>query len=324
MREPVPPVQLVAVLGRGVVPASTPIVRADDLGLTRGDGCFDATRVLVSRTDDERAYAVAEHLEAHLGRFAESASALELPPPDLTAWRALIDEALATWADRTIQAGSIAGGRAEAVLKLILTRGSESAESAESNHSAPTGLLTVTALPESTVAARRGIDVVTLSRGYPIDAFVDSPWLLGGVKSLSYAVNSAAKREAAHRGADDVLFLSAEGYALEGPTSSLVVDLDGQLFTPPTGASGILASVTVEAIFAAATADGVRTGTGLLTHADIHEARAAWLVSSVRGVAPIRSLDGVALDEAPELDARLTAWAESSALEESAAERPDP
>ena len=40
--------QVVAVLGRGVVPRDTPLLVADDLGLTRGDGCFDACRVVVS------------------------------------------------------------------------------------------------------------------------------------------------------------------------------------------------------------------------------------------------------------------------------------
>ena len=37
--------QVVAVMGRGVVDAGTPIATGDDLGITRGDGCFDATLV---------------------------------------------------------------------------------------------------------------------------------------------------------------------------------------------------------------------------------------------------------------------------------------
>ena len=39
---------LVAVLGRGVVGSDEPLVTADDLGLTRGDGCFDSARVVTS------------------------------------------------------------------------------------------------------------------------------------------------------------------------------------------------------------------------------------------------------------------------------------
>ena len=37
--------RVVAVLGRGVVPADTPILRADDLGALRGDGIFETMHV---------------------------------------------------------------------------------------------------------------------------------------------------------------------------------------------------------------------------------------------------------------------------------------
>ena len=46
---------LVAVMGTGIVAADDPVLTADDLGLTRGDGVFDATRVV---TADEAADAV--------------------------------------------------------------------------------------------------------------------------------------------------------------------------------------------------------------------------------------------------------------------------
>src|SRR5450759_3848551 len=39
-------VQIVAVLGTGLVDSRQPVITADDLGVTRGDGIFDATRVL--------------------------------------------------------------------------------------------------------------------------------------------------------------------------------------------------------------------------------------------------------------------------------------
>src|SRR5690625_3744673 len=65
--------------------------------------------------------------------------------------------------------------------------------------------------------------VVTLDRGLASTVVDTSPWLLPGAKTLSYAVNMAATREAVRRGAEDVLFVSTDGYALEGPTSTLLV-----------------------------------------------------------------------------------------------------
>ena len=46
--------QLVAVLGRGVLERDEPIAHADDLGLTRGDGCFDATLVFAADAEPRR------------------------------------------------------------------------------------------------------------------------------------------------------------------------------------------------------------------------------------------------------------------------------
>jgi 4-amino-4-deoxychorismate lyase len=64
---------VVAVLGRGVVPADTPILRADDLGVLRGDGIFETIHV---------AGGAPRLLEQHLDRMARSAARLELDLPD--------------------------------------------------------------------------------------------------------------------------------------------------------------------------------------------------------------------------------------------------
>ena len=55
-----------AVLGRGVVPADTPILRADDLGALRGDGIFETMHV-------RRGHAWL--LDEHLARMARSGGA---------------------------------------------------------------------------------------------------------------------------------------------------------------------------------------------------------------------------------------------------------
>lgn len=284
MTNPTP--QVVAVMGRGVVPRDTPLLIADDLGFTRGDGCFDAARVTVV---DGRARV--DHLDRHLARFRRSASALELPAPDEDDWRSLVDEALDAW-----------DADGEAVLKLVLTRGPEHSDRGVS------ALLTITAAPDAT-AARAGVRAATLGRGYASDAFASAPWLLGGVKTLSYAVNVAARREAARRGVDEVVFTSSDGFLLEGPTAGLLVAADDQLWTTPLEGTGVLASVTIEVIMDAARADGVATRFALFRPGDLPDTDGAWLVSAVRGVLPLRELDGVPLPHDPEITARLAAAA---------------
>lgn len=281
--------RLVAVLGRGIVDPASAVLAGDDLALTRGDGCFDATRLVVTLDGRTRI----DHLDAHLARFARSAAALELPPVDEVAWRALIDEAAAAWT-----------ARGEAVLRVVLTRGREAAPTAP-----VTGVLTIAPLDASVHEARRGIAVVTLSRGHAVDAFVDAPWLLGGVKTLSYAVNVAAGREAARRGADDALFVSTDGFALEAPRSALVWRTGDELCTTRLDGTGILASVTQAAAFDRAHADGVAERYGLITAKELADVDGAWLLSSGRGVAPITTLDGDPLRHDVAWTERLRAWA---------------
>lgn len=277
--------QIVAVLGRGLVPAEQAVVTADDLGLTRGDGIFDATRVVT----DADGVSIVENLDRHLARLTISASAVELPAPDVAAIAALADEALAAWTTP-----------GEAVLKIVHTRGLE--------HGTP-GATTLLTITDMTPGDRAPIAVATMSRGYASDAFADAPWLLGGAKLLSYAVHTSARREAARRGADDALFVSSDGYALEGPTSSLVWVRDGVIHTTPTGATGILASVTVDLIDEWAAAHGVRFERALTTIPELYEVTGAWLASSGRGVSPIATLDGRPLPVSAEWTGKLAAAA---------------
>lgn len=273
---------VVAVLGQGVVPLDHAGLPPDDLGLTRGDGCFDAMRVV---RDD--AGTRVDHQVAHLARFARSASALELPPVDLEAWTRLIADAVDAWQ-----------GEGSAVCRVLWTRGAESG-------GGPTGLVLITPAPRAGIPLR----VVTLDTGRDSKAFARAPWLLGGVKTLSYAVNVAARREAERRDADDAIFTSADGYLLEGPTSGLLVARDGALITTPTRGTGVLDSVTVEVILREALARGIEVRRRLLVPEEIHMADGAWLVSAVRGVCPIIAIDGRGLVLQPSLTAQLASWA---------------
>lgn len=280
---------VVAVLGRGVVSPDEPVVTADDLGLTRGDGCFDSTRVIT----DESGNAAALDLDGHLDRLRRSASALEIAYPEHEQLQELVSAALVAW--------STPG---EAVLKLVLTRGREW------SGTGPTAYVSITHLAGSAdPRSPRTITAVTLTRGHGSDAFRDAPWLLGGVKTLSYVVNVAAQREAHRRGADDVIFTTTDGYALDGPTSGLLVARGGRLLSTPTGDTGILESVTVQNLFTAARADGWTTCFVLVPVQDLYTSDGLWLVSSGRGPVLVTELDGRPLAVDPELASRVNRYA---------------
>lgn len=272
---------LLAVLGTGVVDPSTPVIRADDPGVTRGDGCFEGIRVL-TRADGTR---YATKLDRHLARMTRSAAALGIPF-DPAPWDDLVGEACAAWT-----------GDDEAAMKLVLTRGAGGV---------PSGFLTIAPLdPDYSRQRAEGIRVAVLERGYTADAFADAPWLLGGVKTLSYAVNMAAMREAARRGAQDALFVSSDGHVLEAPTGSAVWAVDKVLHTTPLGATGVLAGTTQRLLFECAAGAGWQTAETLATIADLHDADALWLISSVRGPVEVIELGGHTRDRRPDLDAEI-------------------
>ncbi len=90
-----------------------------------------------------------------------------------------------------------ASGLRDASLRFYWTGGRDGARTA-------TALATVTPIPDDLEQLRaRGIRVVSLELGVDHAARARSPWLLGGVKSTSYAVHVAALAEARRRGADD-------------------------------------------------------------------------------------------------------------------------
>ena len=239
-------------------------IQVQDLGIIRGDGVFETITVVDGRP---------QALEAHLDRFVRSARMLDLPLPDLDAWRRAV-EAVCAELDPVH----------EAFAKTVMTRGVEGSDR-------PTGWVYAAASGDSTPARTQGISVVTLDRGYRHDVERTSPWLLQGAKSLSYAVNMAALREAVRRGADDALFVSSDGYVLEGTRANLVMAVGGRLVTPRTDI-GILAGTTQADVFRFAEAEGIETAYELVTMADLRAADALWLVSSVRQAAPIRLVNG--------------------------------
>lgn len=195
----------------------------------------------------------------------------------------------------------------EGALRLVCTRGPEGG-----------GLPTVYAtLAEVPAAARRlrraGVTVATLPLGVPATARAELSWLPTGIKSISYAANSAARRRAARSGVDDVLWVSTDDYVLEAPSAN-VVWLDGDtLCAVPPASTGILPGTTCGWLLAHAAEVGLGQAERMVTPAGLHAAAGIWLTSSLRGLVEVRSLDGATRPPAPHTPASRSCWASTSA-----------
>ncbi|HET6750956.1 MAG TPA: aminotransferase class IV [Actinomycetes bacterium] len=262
--------------GQGVVegggrPALDPL----DLALVRGDAVFEALRVYAGRPF---------RLDAHLDRLARSAEAIDLPlPGDL--------EDLAT------RAVAAAGG-GDAVLRLICTRGREGSV-ARHEQGGAAAFAICTDLPGSLEEERRrGLRLVLLTTATDPLVRAASPWLLPGVKTISYAVNMAAQRAARVRGADDAVLVGLGGELLEAPTANLWWRTGHTLHTPSLDL-GVLAGITRTVLCELAPGLGLRVLEGVFTAEDLAAADEAFLSSSTREIMPVVEVDG-----APVADAR--------------------
>lgn len=234
-----------------VIPGSGAITPANP-GVLYGEGVFETLHL---RPDGPWL------LKEHLDRLERSAALLELTPPP----RADL-EALAAQAPRPA---------AEGALRLVVTPG-------------PVSFATVAPIPDIVRRQRRdGISLITADLGIT----TRPPWSLAAAKTLSYAENLAARRWAQRQGADDVLWLTADGHALESPTANLVWLAGDTLGTVPP--AGILRGTTAAHLLSRAAELGLRAEERMITAAELAGTDGIWLASSLRGLAEARTLDGV-------------------------------
>ena len=259
----------VAVGDRGVVDPSEPVLRADDEALLRGRAAFETIRVYGGKP-----FKLAQHLD----RLAGSAERIGLPAVNRLELEELAQQALD------------AAAAPDAILRLYWTP-------------TPVSIALVSALAGHYDDQRaRGQKLISL-RGVR----ADEPWLLPGVKSTSYAVNMAAEAEAKRQGADDALFVDAEGTVLEGPTTNVWWRLERTLYTPSLDL-GILAGVTRATVVELAGERGYGVEEGHFGLTELLAADEVFTSSSVREVMPVTELDGAPIargEAADELQAAL-------------------
>jgi 4-amino-4-deoxychorismate lyase len=254
----------VVAAGSGLAAGPGPGLDPLDLALVRGEAVFEALRVYAGRSF---------RLRAHLDRLAASARAVDLP----------LLGGLEELAARAVAAAG--PGDTDVVLRLIVTRGREG----EGQGAAFAICTDVPASYEQ--ERRRGLRLVLLTTAADPLVRAASPWLLPGVKTISYAVNMAAQRSARARGADDAVLVGLGGELLEAPTASLWWRTGHTLYTPSLEL-GILAGITRAALLDLAPGLGLKVLEGVFTAEDLAAADEAFLSSSTREVMPVVEVDG--------------------------------
>jgi 4-amino-4-deoxychorismate lyase len=256
-----------AVGGRGLVDPDEPVLYADDEAFLRGRAAFETIRVYGGRPFK---------LEEHLERLAGSAARLDLAPVDESEFTGLVRSAIE------------AVGAEDAVLRLYLTAGRE-------HGGRPVTLALVSEIPPGLEELRaRGMKLISARLGLEPGLRAFAPWLLGGVKSTSYAVNMAAQAEAERRGADDAVFLASGDVVLEGPVTNVWWRYEGVLYTPALEL-GILAGVTRATLLVAAAELGYEVREGAFPLEHMAAADEAFTSSTVRELMPVVELDGAPL-----------------------------
>lgn len=246
-----------------------PVLRADDEALLRGRAAFETLRVYAGRPF---------RLGSHVDRLFASAASIALPGLERAAFERLVELVLPEV------------GGPDAALRLVWTAGSEGGQA--------TGLALLSPIPDWIEEARlRGTRIVSL---LGVRAVV--PWLLPGVKSTSYAVNMAGEAEAKRRGADDAIFVDADGIVLEGTVTNVWWRRGEMLYTPSLDL-GILAGVTRAVVLELAAECGYGVEEGMYPLADLVQADEAFTSSSLRELLPIVDLDGSPIGRGAAVDA---------------------
>lgn len=254
---------------------AAPNVNAFDLGLIRGDGIFEATTVW-------RGIPLA--LRLHLLRLASSAKRDDLPEPDLVAWESALLEIVQ-------HAVKVMGAEHDYQLKILVTRGADATTNPGALQHPGTPHIFV--FVDEYLVDPNGADpqnVITLPKEISTTAVTKAPWMLYGVKTLSYAINMAAYREVARRGATNAVFYSTDDVVLEGPTSS-VVWRTGDTFYTPEPSIGILHGTTQIEMYAFLAEQGFEHEYGLYSPDALRAADQVWILGGSK-IHTVATIDG--------------------------------
>ena len=238
----------------GAPGSSVPI---DDRGLQYGDGLFETMRVRAGRV---------RFLESHLARLLHGCGRLALPAPDVDQLRSEMDAA----------AGS---SREDAILKLILTRGSGPRGYAPRGPIAPRRILSLHAPGNTPLPAEVALRIARLT-------LTDNA-ALAGLKHLNRLENVLAASEPGHQGHFDSLLLDSRGLVVSGTHCNVFLVLAGKLMTPSLERAGV-AGVTRGIVLRECAALGLECQVRAVPAAELLAADEVFVTNARIGVVPVQ------------------------------------
>ncbi len=232
-----------------------------DRGLQYGDGVFETMRVRRQRV---------RLLDFHLDRLSEGCRRLKIEPPSAVRLRRELE--------------SRAALRAEAVLKLIVTRGAGSRGYRPSGEERCTRVMSLHPAPPPPPAVRVRMCATRLG----------SNPMLAGIKTLNRLESVMARSEWRDPRIWEGLLRDADGNIVSGTMSNLFIRSGSYLMTPILDRCGI-AGVMRRWVLEQAKHVGLRPLEGRLHWDEIRQAEEAFMTNAVAGVVSVALLhDGAA------------------------------
>jgi branched-chain amino acid aminotransferase len=240
-------------------------ISARDRGFTLADGVFETMKARNGKVF---------RLDRHLTRLEEALRTLSIPVPG----------ELREWVDAALQAAP-----EDASVRLTVSRGVAAGGVTAPTDPDPTVVVTVAPPPVFGAATYD-----TGLRGHVASGRRNEFSITKGLKTLAYTDSVAALIEARQAGADEALFLDTEGHCSEASASNLFAVIDGRLTTPPISCAA-LPGITRATVIELAAGLGAAVDERAFDLRDLETATEAFLTSSLRGIAPLVSMEGKAL-----------------------------
>ncbi|GDX06743.1 aminodeoxychorismate lyase [Buttiauxella sp. A111] len=184
---------------------------ANDRAVQFGDGCFTTARVSAGNV---------RFLEQHIGRLQQGCEKLLIPFVD--------------WSLLETEMQQLAAAEQQAVLKVMITRGSGGRGYSAANCLQPTRLLTLSAYPDFYTQWREQGISLALS---PIQLGINPH--LAGIKHLNRLEQVLIRTHLEQTPAQEALVLDSDGWLTECCAANLFWRKGSQVFTPYVDKSGV-------------------------------------------------------------------------------------